>query len=100
MHPPPRERVVVDLEAAEAALQALVAGGGLGLAAEAGRQFGQVDAAHLKQGQKVFGQEIQPGTVPGQVFRQGGLKCLDGFVHGGCGSLLRNIRTSIIHKQL
>ena len=54
---PPGERVGVDRDALEEALRALGAGGGLGLAAEAGRPFGQVDAPHLRTG--------PAGTGPG-----------------------------------
>jgi hypothetical protein len=43
--------VVADLERAEKALQALVVGAHLGLAAEAGGQLGQAGSAHLEQRQ-------------------------------------------------
>ena len=64
--------VVADLERAEEALQALVVGVHLGLAAEAGGQLGQADAAHLEQGQQELGEEIEPRPVPGQMLGQDG----------------------------
>jgi hypothetical protein len=59
---------LVDLEAAEEALQPLVVGIHLGLAAEPGGQLGQADAADLEQGQQELGEEIEPSPVPGQMF--------------------------------
>ena len=81
-HQQPRPRVRVDLERAEEALQALVVRAHLGRAAKTGGQLGQVDAAHLEQGQQELRQKTDPGTMPRQVFRQHGLEFADGVVDG------------------
>lgn len=75
---------LVDLEAAEEALQPLVVGIHLGLAAEPGGQLGQADAADLEQGQQELGEEIEPSPVPGQVLGQDGFEFLDRIVREGC----------------
>jgi hypothetical protein len=75
--------VVADLERAEKALQALVVGVHLGLAAEAGGQFGEADAAHFEQSRQELGEEACPRAVPGQVFGQDGLEVADRVVRGG-----------------
>ena len=59
---------LVDLEAAKEALQALVVRFHPGLAAKAGGQIGEADAAHIQQGQQELGEEVEPRPVPGQVF--------------------------------
>ena len=63
----PGQGVLVDLEAAEEALRALVVGLDLGLAAEAAGQLGEVDAAHLQQSPQELREEAEPRHVPGQV---------------------------------
>ncbi len=52
----------------------------LGLAAEPGGEFRQVDAAHLEQGQQEVGEEADPRPVPGQVLGQDGFEFLDGVL--------------------
>lgn len=76
-HQQPGQGILVALERAEAALEALVVRFHFGLAAEAGGQLGQADAAHLQPGQQELGEEAAPRSVPRQVFGP------DGFEFGG-----------------
>jgi hypothetical protein len=54
------------------------------LAAEAGGQLGEADAAHLQQGQQKLGEEVEPCPVPGQVFGQDRFEVLGRVVRDGC----------------
>ena len=81
-HQQPRPIVRVDLERAEEALQTLVVRVHLGRAAETGGQFGQVDAAHLEQGQQELREKPDPGAVPRQMFGQHRFEFVDGVVGG------------------
>ena len=82
-HEQPRPRIRLDLERAEEALQALVVRIHLRCAAKTGGQLGQVDAAHLEQGQKKLRQKTDPGAMPRQMCGQHGLEFADGVVDGG-----------------
>ncbi|MFO1372144.1 MAG: hypothetical protein U1F42_07030 [Candidatus Competibacteraceae bacterium] len=79
-HQQPRQGGLVERESAKEALQALVVGLDLGLAAQASGQLGQADAAYLQQGQQEWGEETDSRPMPGQVFGQHRLQFLDRIV--------------------
>lgn len=70
----PSRGILDDFEGTEEALEALVVGLDLRLAAETGRQLGLADAEDLQQGQQEVGKETDPRAMPGQVFGQDGFE--------------------------
>jgi hypothetical protein len=93
------QAVVVEVERAEKALQALVMGIDLGLAAEPGRQLRQVDAAHLEQGQQELGEEGDPRPMPGQVFGKDGFEFVS-RVFREVGHLAKKVGSLAYYNQL
>lgn len=81
-HQQPRQGGLIERESAKETLQALVVELDLGRAAEASGQLGQVDAAHLEQGQKELREKPDPGAVPRQMFGQHRFEFVDGVVDG------------------